>query len=539
MQQTLRASAAAAPARNPEDTDEPPPPPYASEDPEPDATRELQMRLAQEAEAQGRLNLPEPSVNTHNTGDEGRGSNNENAGGEGGHSPGAGNDGPATATSPQTAYSPPPGPPPIASASGTSLHREESRRSKHHPSTPPTDPEEARIWEESQLEEAKRLSRASERERLELEQAMRLSLADAESSASGSGSRSGGSGVAGPSSSAHQAMPAVFEADEREGSSGPASRRMSSYTPSHDLEGSHRRAASDANAHGGRPAVENVTRAMDHLTIPDGWGSGNNSSGMGGQSNLMDDDFGAAGPSQPALAPQRTGAVMQSNNPFLSPGEQDEPPLPSTPSRQSQPSSPYQAHRQPSSSSLRDSPGSSRTQYQAPAGPPPEKTLPSIPDSFIASPTVYDPPSGPPPAPSFALATDNRGNDAAPPLPSRNFTSDASPSASEQGRRPLPIPQGTLPPSLPRRNISGQIYTPSNPPRSSFPDHSPNTPLSPSPSFFPPQTPAAQSSPQSAALHRAISTHHGGEDPLEMLRDFHTVFLGASPRVCQVVAEYW
>jgi hypothetical protein len=29
-------------------------------------------------------------------------------------------------------------------------------------------------------------------------------------------------------------------------------------------------------------------------------------------------------------------------------------------------------------------------------------------------------------------------------------------------------------------------------------------------------------------MHQAVSAQHGGEDPLETLRDFHTVFMGES-----------
>ena len=250
-----------------------------------------------------------------------------------------------------------------------------------------------------------------------------------------------------------------------------------------------------------------------------------------GQSNLMDDDdHESIGPSHPALAPQRTGAVMQSNNPFLSPGETEEQvSLPSTPDQQPR------NDQQGSSLTPRDSPGSSRTQYQSPSGPPPDKGLPAIPDSNSPEPTTYDPPPGVPPRPPGSEV----GMGRPPPLPQRNVTAVSPQGASSPSReshglgqspRPLPIPQNTQPPSLPRRNISSQIYSASNPPQSSFPHHSP-IPKSPSPSFFPPQQSA---SPQSAALHRAISTHHGGENPLDMLRDFHTVFLG---ELCQQILE--
>lgn len=527
LQQTLRASATAAPARNPEDTDEPPPPPYASEDPEPEATRDLQIRLASEAEAAGRLNLPEPtvtSVNNHGSGEHqqeesGAGRSNEGA------SPNNASATPTTANSThqQNRYSPPPGPPPNT---GASLQREPSRRSEHHPSTPPTDPEEARMWEESQLEEAIRLSKAAERERNELEEAMRLSLAD--SGTSSSGQEGGGNGwPEGSSSTAFPTMPPVFEGREEEDSSGPTSRRVSSYNPSQDLEGHHRRTASDAR-YQEKPSVNTVTSGMEHLAIPDGWGTNTGSSSSTGQNNLMDDDYEEPlKTSHPALSPQKTGAVMRSNNPFLSPGETAEdgpPPMPSTPSQKSR-----QVEQEGSSSTPRDSPVSSRTQYQSSPGgrpPAPDKGLPAIPDSSSSSPATYDPPPEAPPRPSGS----DVGVGRPPPLPQRTHNTDTQQGGSSPVRRPLPVPQNAQnaqPPSLPKRNISSQMYSAANPPQSSFPNHSPNPKLSPSPSFFPPQS-AAQPSPQSAALHRAISASHGGEDPLEMLREYHTVFLGMS-----------
>jgi hypothetical protein len=507
-------------AVNPEDSEEPPPPPYASEDPEPDATRDLQIRLAAEAQAEGRLNLPEASSGA------GSSTNSNTGGAEGGenssnaqenstsnintNSPNAGG-GQSQAT---VIHSPPPGPPPNAS-----LQRRESRRSEHHPSTPPTDPEEARIWEESQLEEAVRLSRASERERLELEEAMRLSLAESEAQSQIQGMGSG--------------MPPVFEEQDDHDSSGPSSRRQSSYTPSGQLEGSHRRTTSDTYAHnqsnhgkGTGSDLKNATSGMDHLTIPDTWQAGSSNSGQGSganQHNLMDDDFGSTEYTQPALAPQRTGAVLQSNNPFLSPGERDAHFI--QPQSQSQ-GSPYpsvqspQPHRQPSSTSLRGSPALGSQGW------PGDKRLPSIPNDQASS-TRYDAPPGPPPQASNYQSSPS-AKASLPPLPPRQAQTEASNDNPEsigspvQARKLPPRPQGSpLPPSLPQRNVSAQMYSATNPPPSSFPDHSPT----PTTSFFPPQS-SPRASPSSAALQRAISTRHGGEDPLEMLREFHTVFLG-------------
>jgi hypothetical protein len=499
-------------AVNPEDSEEPPPPPYASEDPEPDATRDLQVRLAAEAQAAGNLNLPEASARneTEHENSEGQGNNNAQNG-ESGR--------PSQSTPTTVVHAPPPGPPPTHSPPAgpppaSSIQRQESRRSEHHPSTPPTDPEEARILEESQLEEVMRISRASERERLELEEAMRLSLAESEATPSNSNSNPNTNFN---SNNNNNDDYGVFEGNEDHDSSGPSSRRISSYNPASQLEGNHRRAASDTYSHNPRP-VEEATSGMDHLTIPDTWQAGGASSSHG---NLMDDDFGSIDFKQPALAPQRTGAVLQSKNPFLSPGERE------TDQQQAsssfiQPSSGDQGEQ----STSQNSPGIS-SQYSAPQGSPNEKRLPTIPGSHAASPTVYEPPPGPPPSDPISPPAQQRAY--LPPLPPRQPTIpvEGSPNShaqnsSTQSRRLPPRPQGNAP-ALPQRNVSASMYSATNLPTSSFPAH---TPQPSSPSFFPPQ-PSPRSA-SSTAMNQAISTHHGGEDPLETLRDFHTVFMGTS-----------
>lgn len=176
------------PSTNPEDGEEAPPPPYASQDPEPDSTRVLQERLAAEAEAAGRI-APELST---------------------------------PITSQQASSSTPT---PISARPSSSRINTER---PSPPSTPPRNAEEARIWEESQLDEAKRASMAAERERLELEEAMRLSLQEATISNRSS-----------------PRLPSVFE----EGESGPSSRRVSSYGQGSISEDHpRRRVASDAYA---------------------------------------------------------------------------------------------------------------------------------------------------------------------------------------------------------------------------------------------------------------------------------------------------
>lgn len=488
-------------AVNPEDSEELPPPPYASEDPEPEATRDLQVRLAAEAQANGNLNLPEASTRTEH-GNE----NREN--GEGNNQSSESNR--QEASTPTTVvHAPPPGPPPVHSPPpgpppASSLQRHESRRSEHQPSTPPTDPEEARIWEESQLEEAMRISRASERERLELEEAMRLSLAESVEPSSNNNFNN------------DQNNP-IFEGNEDQ-DSGPSSRRVSSYNPASQLEGNHRRAASDTYSRTPIP-IENTTSGMDHLTIPDTWQSTSASGSSHG--NLMDDDFGTIDFKQPALAPQKTGAVLQSKNPFLSPGERDSESQSSNTFIQPQPSS--SSHGQGNEQS---SPGMGNS-YPIPEGSPSEKRLPTIPGSHAASPTLYEPPPGPPPTSPPSI--ENKSY--LPPLPPRQPTNpipvESSPNnSSPQSRRLPPRPQGGAP-ALPQRNISSSMYSATNLPTSSFPAHSPQ----PSPSFFPPQPQPSPRSASSTAMNQAISNHYDGTNPLEILRDFHTVFMGMSSSI--------
>jgi len=449
--------------------------------------------LAAEGQAAGNLNLPEAATRTESENDNGNEQSDYNAGET---------SQPSVSTPPAVVHEPPPGPPPVHSPPpgpppSSSLQRQESRRSDHQPSTPPTDPEEARIWEESQLEEAMRISRASERERLELEEAMRLSLAESEAAPSNSNTNDQNDNSYG-----------VFEGNEDHESFGPSSRRISSYNPASQYEGNHRRATSDTYP---RPPVESVTSNMDHLTIPDNWQ--NQASPSHG--NLMDDDFGSIDFNQPALAPQKTGAVLQSRNPFLSPGEPD---------------SEFSGEFiQPSASASQqiDQSRSESTQNPIPQGSPSEKRLPVIPGSGAASPTMHEPPPGPPPA-SNQSSPFGQNRNSLPPLPPRQPTNpvDASPNnqnGSPQSRRlpPRPVQQGA--PTLPQRNISSSMYSATNPPTSSFPAHSPQPTT---PSFFPPQ-----SSPRSgptATTNQAMSTQNGGEDPLETLRDFHTVFMGMS-----------
>jgi hypothetical protein len=266
------------------------------------------------------------------------------------------------------------------------------------------------------------MSLAAERERQELEEAMRLSLAEAES-------RGEGYSEAGPS---RQPMSSVFE----EGDLTPASRRVSSYSPVVPTGESiaHRRVVSDAT--GPRPPIDRLASDMSSLRIPGG--------------SLMDDEdiSSLAAP----LQPQRTGAMLQSNNPFLSPQERDAEGMP-----QESPSRPLPATWVSKGSSFRDTPGSARTSYAAEGS----KPLPPAPEP------QYAPPPGPPPS---HLRITSPTESQPPPLPPRT--------ASVPWDDDVPL-------SHLKRN-------------------------------------ASHASSQARPL---LAIDHGGEDPLETLHDFDTVFL--------------
>ena len=229
---------------------------------------------------------------------------------------------------------------------------------------------------------------------------------------------------------------------------GPSSRRVSSYAAPSVARGTqHRRVASDAGAgaSGGPP--------MGHVDLQ----------------SLMDDQDVIS--SHPPLTPTKTGAVLQSKNPFLSPLEHENettglsgrsplgrgsagPAMPN-PSQTNYLSPSSSTSRQASSTSLRGNPG------VLPTSPLPQQRhrLPKPPDS------AGELPSGPPP-----------------PVPPKQ-----SPGAS-----------GT-PPALPPRVRPSSVGASSG--------------STPHPQLVVPPID-----------HRAAST--GGGDPLGILRDFDTVFLG-------------
>jgi len=170
----------------------------------------------------------------------------------------------------------------------------------------PSDPELRRIWEESQFEEAARLSRIAERERLELEEVMNVSLVEAEQRGERGGGAVGGGGIGGQAESGgfedYTASAGDFgQVRESTSSSGP---RLPDQLGRSDHPEEYRTSAySDLE--------DLMTPSYDQH-----------------QQDALHPDHAASPQSREAahksdvLAATKTGAVMQSRNPFLSPAEQ-------------------------------------------------------------------------------------------------------------------------------------------------------------------------------------------------------------------------
>ena len=349
-------------------------------------------------------------------------------------------------------YAPPPGRPPRRPSAGPSRPPATTTpavvaRRPSSPDAQPSDEEEAKVWEESQFDEAKRASIAAEREREELEQALHLSLVESKRTGSAQEESPGGHGIS-----------TGFEDDN----DGPSSRRISSYDPPARTEATaHRRIASDAGANlsrdtGGAGAGGNMPGQWQRHFTPDSIGSrahGSSANGsMPGQwhgqthatsGSLIDEDDNLA--SLPALMPSKTGAVLQSKNPFLSPQEGSAEQASSSPflgmdvgSPVSAPPrstsfggmdqlSPTSASRQPSSSSLHSGPGLAYTAYSSGSkAPPPDPSQ----ERFA--------PQGPLPAHLHIATLPGAGGNAGL-APRPNSNPDVSTRAGDSSR-PLPRP---------------------------------------------------------------------------------------------------
>ncbi|KIR29410.1 hypothetical protein I307_01314 [Cryptococcus deuterogattii 99/473] len=403
--------------RNPEDGDELPPPPYSSQDPEPEATRILQERLAAETNVEPSTTVPSSST-------------------------------------PQAASNPAP-----ASAQSSSAPNHESTRPGLIDSNPPSDPQMAQVWEESQLDEAKRASLAW-REQQELEEAMRLSLAEAEAGGVGSST--------GPGTSSHaqleqDRLPVVNE--DEAATYGEAS--SSSQQPNPDLMG--------------------LVGGLGDLTFSNSEQTSSASHAAHNQSSILDDD-GPSGLNQQPLVPSKTGLVMQSKNPFLSQAERETSNADGSSSRlDNSTSAPVQAGASEFTQPARqDSPGSTHTS---------QTTQP-----------IYAPPPGPPP-PHLRIST--------PPAQSPSFTQNQTSPASR------PLPRAPVSPDLsspPVPQAPGTLtYSPQLASSSQQPNASTANGVYASPPGLPPRKPSRKKS--------AYVPPTQGEDPLEMLRDFDTVFL--------------
>ncbi|OCF73277.1 hypothetical protein I204_06508 [Kwoniella mangroviensis CBS 8886] len=296
--------------------DEPPPPPYQSQDPDPASTRILQESLAAEAELRG--TLPGQTTST-----------------------------PTTATSHNTS-------PPTSAATQPRTAGSANAEVDDGPQRVPSDPELARIWEESQFEEAKRASLAWQVEQQELQEAMRLSLAESESRGEGSSS-----GTAGPSNA----------------------RPISTIPETQSIGGT--------SSHGSD--MRDLVEGIEDMITPGSYNSVHPSASTSDSDNQNNnqqlqnllDEQSSSYTGQTPLTPQKTGFHIQSKNPFLSSNEKEQL------QAMEQAALHDQSHPAPSDQLAQQhtpppmTAGSSYTHYTPPSEP---------------SQQLYTPPPGPPPS---------------------------------------------------------------------------------------------------------------------------------------------
>ncbi|OXC68791.1 hypothetical protein AYX13_02717 [Cryptococcus neoformans] len=410
---TRRASAPSQSARppvvrNPEDGDELPPPPYSSQDPEPEATRILQERLAAETNVEPAA-VPSPST-------------------------------PQTASNPALAS-------PHSSPAPT--------RPGLVDSNPPSDPQMAQVWEESQLDEAKRASLAW-REQQEFEEAMRLSLAEAESMGVGS---STGPGTSTNTQSEQNRLPVVDENDEQDSSL--------SQQPNPDLMG--------------------LVGGLEDLTFSNSEQASSSNNATHNQSSILDDD-GPSGLNQQPLVPSKTGLVMQSKNPFLSQNEKE-------------------TSGANGSSSYLDNTASTAAQASANGiNQLPGRGSTGSTDTPYTPQPIYAPPPGPPP-PHLRVPT--------------SPTQSSSPPQNQASPGSRPLPRAPVSPRLSSPTVSQTAGPPAYSSQTASSSQQPSFSTVDGVAAGPPGLPPRR-------LNRRKSTYvppTQGEDPLEMLREFDTVFL--------------
>lgn len=411
---TRRASAPSQSARppvvrNPEDGDELPPPPYSSQDPEPEATRILQERLAAETNVEPAA-VPSPST-------------------------------PQTASNPALAS-------PHSSPAPT--------RPGLVDSNPPSDPQMAQVWEESQLDEAKRASLAW-REQQEFEEAMRLSLAEAESMGVGS---STGPGTSTNTQSEQNRLPVVDENDEQDSS---LSQQLN-------------------------PDLMGLVGGLEDLTFSNSERASSSNNATHNQSSILDDD-GPSGLNQQPLVPSKTGLVMQSKNPFLSQNEKE-------------------TSGANGSSSYLDNTASTAAQASANGiNQLPGRGSTGSTDTPYTPQPIYAPPPGPPP-PHLRVPT--------------SPTQSSSPPQNQASPGSRPLPRAPVSPRLSSPTVSQTAGPPAYSSQTASSSQQPSSSTVDGVAAGPPGLPPRR-------LNRRKSTYvppTQGEDPLEMLREFDTVFLG-------------
>ncbi|WRT69644.1 uncharacterized protein IL334_006633 [Kwoniella shivajii] len=441
--------------------DELAPPPYASQDPDPASTRILQESLAAEAELGNRLSTNSLNNTTTTT---------------------------STATHSTSTNDVTP-PTPISS------RRPETPRSpiQEGPSRVPSDPELARVWEESQLEEAKRASRAWQMEQDELQEAMRLSLAESESRGEGSSSQQG---------SSHQPITTIPEEQSIGATNSSGMSDLVEGVNDMYIPGSYNPASPSTSYDPASSSASHSNRPVDILDT---------------EENTY---FG-----QTPLTPQKTGFHMGSKNPFLSSNEKEQ----LQAMEQAALATPQsEFYRSPSTSS----PGSSYTNFATPSGNPAQARQ-SV-TSPIAGPsqTTFSSPSSPPAA----------ADTAHPRTPPGSGHTHYAPASSESNKQTF-----TPPPGPPPSHLS--IVTPTSPstrplpatPKDNFPWDEASSQRIAFPQPMPSPTQTNLASPVSSSHNNLLQTLQGPpdlpprpksfvvpagkEDPLEMLKEYDTVFL--------------
>lgn len=531
--------------RDPEAGEELPPPPYAAEDPEPEATRLLQERLGSEV-VTSELGIAPQHRRTPST-----------------SSSMIGGDAPRPAEFPAS-------PAARAGSIHSSIHQPQSQEEQSD--------EERRAREESELEEALRESRAAEEERLQYEAAVQASIASAEEDSLRRSTRGGDSSGAGPSSQPTQTFTAHSNPTVPEMS--PALRAAQQDLLSSKGDAPSRPPyVSIPGAYDTKVPIPSTEYHSFNYHPPASSSTHNNESDLDILGDLDFNDNTLPEPLQPVptgISNHSTGTSkshhLQSRNPFLSveereaqqeieeaeaavaenasPGqptlsqslERELPPLPPLPPRE--PQGGYQGLEPPPLPSRE--PQSSYQTLEPPSlaslGLEPQ----AIPTVGIVPPTRANTVNSASALGSSPPASTNLGS--SPPSSFAGWKHSPMPPSTttveRRASRPLPKPVGSPyqgPAVLPPGHANWQPNRPSS--RSSrlssdqYSQHGGlNSPSTASPYVTPPVSPPATSgwqtqpsslapAPPSRARSPGPILDESGEDALEMLRDYDTVFL--------------